>query len=572
MLRFRAEPVPTRTPSTRTEPYPAAHPALASRTGPSRGVAVLAALALALTSLLAIVTLRAPAAKASTPGATALAWGKTQEGKPYQYGGTGPNSYDCSGLTMVSYSHAGITLPRTSDEQYASTTSQAVSLTAMQPGDLMFFGSSGATVHHVGMFDHYGANGHPYMLDSPEDGYTVGIHDAYYYGDLLAASRPYTVQALPPPPPPPPPAPGPQTSTALGADFDHDGRGDLAAFTEPSAHFMQLWVWLSTTSRGGTPRSTPKYLVGTGPGMDADRMQVAVGDVTGDGRPDIVAMTDRHGGVTAFYVWRNTGTPGHPSFAAPVQVFVGTWPGWSTSSTRLTLADLDGDHRADIVVFGPKSGGGVGAWAFRSTSAGTRSSVSSPSLIWSRSDWSISHVRVFAGDMAGSGRDDLMAMYDLGGGYVKVWFMRAVGGMQVANRVLIRQGIDPGWSVNSVQPLAADLTGDGRAEMFAFVGTPQGEQLYAWPTVGPRGQAPTPVGRQLLWAYDWAPSRTMPFATDVDGDGRADIGAFYDNGGEMVRSWLWRSTGWTGRVVVAPRVMVQQTEGAGFSARAMAAL
>ena len=59
----------------------------------------------------------APRAHAATnpPRLVAFDWAKSQAGKPYIYGGTGPNGYDCSGLVYAAYKRAGFTLPRTTN-------------------------------------------------------------------------------------------------------------------------------------------------------------------------------------------------------------------------------------------------------------------------------------------------------------------------------------------------------------------------------------------------------------------------------------------------------------------------
>jgi cell wall-associated NlpC family hydrolase len=80
--------------------------------------------------------------------ATAIEWGKSQLGKPYRYAGTGPDSYDCSGFTMMAYRAAGISLPHYSGAQYDSV--PHVSLDAMLPGDLVFWGSGGS--EHVAIY------------------------------------------------------------------------------------------------------------------------------------------------------------------------------------------------------------------------------------------------------------------------------------------------------------------------------------------------------------------------------------------------------------------------------------
>ena len=89
----------------------------------------------------------APAAAASGAAQTAVNTALAQVGDRYVYGATGPNSFDCSGLTSFSYKAAGISLPRTSKAQ--STFGTPVSKGNLQPGDLVFFYSP---VSHVAMY------------------------------------------------------------------------------------------------------------------------------------------------------------------------------------------------------------------------------------------------------------------------------------------------------------------------------------------------------------------------------------------------------------------------------------
>lgn len=76
------------------------------------------------------------AATASGSAATVVNWAMSQRGKPYVWGGEGPNGYDCSGLTKMAYQQIGISLPHSSSAQRGHGTS--VSLSALQPGDLVF--------------------------------------------------------------------------------------------------------------------------------------------------------------------------------------------------------------------------------------------------------------------------------------------------------------------------------------------------------------------------------------------------------------------------------------------------
>ena len=85
---------------------------------------------------------------ATSPGAAiAVRAALSQVGKGYVFAGAGPDSYDCSGLTMWAWSQAGVSLPHYSKAQYDSL--PHVPLNALQPGDLVFFYSS---VSHVGIY------------------------------------------------------------------------------------------------------------------------------------------------------------------------------------------------------------------------------------------------------------------------------------------------------------------------------------------------------------------------------------------------------------------------------------
>lgn len=117
---------------------------------------------------------------ASGRAGAAIAYAKAQLGKPYQWGADGPGSYDCSGLTMQSWRHAGVSLPHSSSQQYS--TLPHVPRSALQPGDLVFFGSP---VHHVGIFV-----GNNQMIDAPNSGEVVRYDSINRMGDYAGAGRP----------------------------------------------------------------------------------------------------------------------------------------------------------------------------------------------------------------------------------------------------------------------------------------------------------------------------------------------------------------------------------------------
>ena len=113
---------------------------------------------------------------ASGQAAVAIRFAYNQLGKPYVYGASGPNSYDCSGLTMAAWNAAGVYLPHNAAAQQSAT--RAVS--SPQPGDLVFFGYPAS---HVGL---YIGNGR--MIAAPHTGDVVKIQAVY--GGVSGYGRP----------------------------------------------------------------------------------------------------------------------------------------------------------------------------------------------------------------------------------------------------------------------------------------------------------------------------------------------------------------------------------------------
>lgn len=111
----------------------------------------------------------------------AVAFARKQLGKPYQYGATGPNSYDCSGLTHAAYASAGVSISRTSQQQYRQ--GQAVSAAALQPGDLVFYYNS-TSPSHVAM---YIGNGQ--IIEALKTGTNVRIDSINYPGPPVGYRR-----------------------------------------------------------------------------------------------------------------------------------------------------------------------------------------------------------------------------------------------------------------------------------------------------------------------------------------------------------------------------------------------
>ena len=127
------------------------------------------------------ITYHGPATGAARLSA---AFATSQVGAPYVWGGTGPYDagYDCSGLAMAAWAAAGVQIPRTTYDQWASL--PHVSSSDMRPGDLMYFDAEG----HVGI---YVGNG--MLVDAPQPGQDVEevpVSTPWYAQNFNGAARP----------------------------------------------------------------------------------------------------------------------------------------------------------------------------------------------------------------------------------------------------------------------------------------------------------------------------------------------------------------------------------------------
>jgi peptidoglycan DL-endopeptidase CwlO len=118
--------------------------------------------------------------------ATAIAYAEQQLGKPYQWGATGPDAFDCSGLVMMAYRAAGIDIARTSQAQWA--TEPRVAASQVQPGDLVFFvGADGTPTSpgHVGL-----VIGNGKMIEAYATGFPIRVA-TYTDRDPIGFTRPW---------------------------------------------------------------------------------------------------------------------------------------------------------------------------------------------------------------------------------------------------------------------------------------------------------------------------------------------------------------------------------------------
>ncbi|HEV7886899.1 MAG TPA: NlpC/P60 family protein, partial [Acidimicrobiales bacterium] len=120
-----------------------------------------------------------PAPAPNAGASAAVAEARRQIGKPYRYGASGPEAFDCSGLTSWAWRAGGVSLPHSSSAQYSAT--HRVAMADIAPGDLLFYGSP---IHHVGI---YVGNGT--MVEASHSGVPVR-YSSIYRSDLVGIGRP----------------------------------------------------------------------------------------------------------------------------------------------------------------------------------------------------------------------------------------------------------------------------------------------------------------------------------------------------------------------------------------------
>jgi len=109
-----------------------------------------------------------------------IAYAYAQLGKPYVFGAAGPRTFDCSGLTMMAWRQAGVSLDHSSYIQMNEQTVR-IPVSRMSPGDLVFFEGGG----HVGI---YIGNGN--FIHAPHTGDVVKISALSWEGTITAVGRP----------------------------------------------------------------------------------------------------------------------------------------------------------------------------------------------------------------------------------------------------------------------------------------------------------------------------------------------------------------------------------------------
>jgi FG-GAP-like repeat len=289
------------------------------------------------------------------------------------------------------------------------------------------------------------------------------------------------------------------------ADLTGDGRADIIGFGDAG-------VWTARNNGDGTFQAM-KFVVadlGYDQGWRVDQHPRFVADITGDGKADLIGFGNAG-------VWVALGN-GDGTFQAPrlVVTDLGYDHGWRVDQNPRFVVDVTGDGRADLVGFGTD-----GVWVALSNGDGT---FAPPKLVLAGFDqaqgWDgTKHPRI-TGDLNGDHRADIIGFGDAG---VYSAISNGDGTFAAATFILAEMGYNNGWRIENHPRFAADVTGDGKADLVGF-----GDDGVWVSVTGGSGAALVLAG--FCYNQGWRVPLHPRYLADLNGDRKADIIGFGDAG------------------------------------------
>lgn len=163
-------------------------------------------------------------------------------GVPYKLGGTTRSGIDCSAYTQVVFKENGVSIPRTTGQQFS--TGSSVAKNKLQQGDLVFFNTMGRGVSHVGIY--IGSNN--FIHASTSQGVMISsINDPYYWGSRYVGAKRVKDFSTPPPKPVEKPKPKPiphptraEIAVALTEKLDLTAEDSAANFDDVASDHPEI--------------------------------------------------------------------------------------------------------------------------------------------------------------------------------------------------------------------------------------------------------------------------------------------------------------------------------------------
>lgn len=325
-----------------------------------------------------------------------------------------------------------------------------------------------------------------------------------------------------------------KVTSRIKASADGSAQLPLVVWPDPATGVPSRRLYVKAVDKAGNVSSTtPAWDLSA---VEAEQPAKVRGDINADGRADVNLVLDHGYGRTA--VWNvtakaggfNTGTLSWDS---------GDNGGFALYRTRPVQGDFDGVGGADIGLFREEAGRRVSLYQLQSD--GNRyNAPSAPAWTSGTAGWALSASRMVAGEVTGDSKSDIVVQLNSGSGNWRT-LVFAGGNLAAPTQWLQTASGSGDWAQSA--PVLADVDGDGKDDLVNLKnlgGCRTVTEVYkstgtAFATI------PATLHDSGAGGYCW--ERSKPVVGDVDGDGKDDVVAMYENGANDLSLKVLRSTG-----------------------------